>query len=200
NGNTPTPGINQHLIVVCLVSSDCTQPSGWLAPAKIADDVGLQPFNNGNDPDANGCDPGVQCLPPNGYRLDDFVVGSLAVDIGGRLYFTWADFRNAVGSTCDTGDTGTAVGPCDNDVFYASSTSGGQTWSAPIDVSSGNEGTTRSAQWQPWSAVTPQGNTLYIAYYDRHFAACESSGCNDISLATVTNPGAAPGTRAPHRL
>ena len=44
-------------------------------------------------------------------------------------------------------------------MFFAVSTTGGQAWSAPIDVSSRNEGTTKSAQWQPWSAVNPLGDS-----------------------------------------
>src|SRR5246127_5000057 len=92
NGNTPLPGIGQHLIVSC--SANCNMASSWSAPVKISDDFGTQPVG----PNAvTGCPPGRQCLPPNGYRLDDFVEGSLSVDNSGNLYFLWADFRNGGG-------------------------------------------------------------------------------------------------------
>jgi hypothetical protein len=48
-----------------------------------------------------------------------------------------------------------------------------------------------SAQWQPWSAVTPDGSTLWVAYYDRSYGNCEMDGCNDITLARVSNPASA---------
>jgi len=77
--------------------------------------------------------------------------------------------------------------PCDNDVFYAASTNGGATWSAPFLVTPpATFGA--SAQWQPWSSVSSNGSTLYVAFYDRHFGTCETDGCNDITLATIGNP------------
>jgi hypothetical protein len=177
SGNTPLPGINQHLIVSC--SANCEMASSWSAPVKISDDFGTQPVG----PNATtACAPGRQCLPPNGYRLDDFVEGSLSVDNSGNLYFVWADFRNG-GGTC-TGSAATATPPCNNDVFYAFSTDHGATWSAPFNVTPAKKfGPT--AQWQPWSAVTSDGETLWIAYYDRSYGNCEFSGCNDITAAAV---------------
>jgi hypothetical protein len=177
NGNTPLPGINQHLIVSC--SANCDMASSWSAPVKISDDFGTQPVGPNT---ATACAGGRQCLPPNGYRLDDFVEGSLSVDNSGNLYFVWADFRNG-GGTC-TGSAATATPPCNNDVFYVFSTDHGATWSAPFNVTPARKfGPT--AQWQPWSAVTSDGETLWIAYYDRSYGNCEFSGCNDITAAAV---------------
>ncbi len=48
-----------------------------------------------------------------------------------------------------------------------------------------------SAQWMPWGAVVPNGSKLYVAYYDRSYGGCEFTGCNDITLATISNPTAA---------
>ncbi len=177
NGNTPLPGINQHLIVSC--SANCDMASSWSAPVKISDDIGTQPVGPNA---ATGCSPGRQCLPPNGYRLDDFVEGSLSADDAGNLYFVWADFRNGGGSC--TGSAATATPPCNNDVFYVFSSDRGATWSAPFNVTPANKfGPT--AQWQPWSAVTPDGEKLWIAYYDRSYGNCEFTGCNDITAAAV---------------
>jgi hypothetical protein len=175
NGNTPTAGLNQHMIVSCPPGSDCSNPANWTAPVKISDDYGTQP----SGPDAaSGCPRGRQCLPPNGYRMDDFVEGSVSVDNSGGLYFVWADFRNGA-VTCAF----PATTPCDNDVFYSFSTDHGATWSAARQLTPAG-----SAQWMPWSAVTPDGKTLWVAYYDRSYGSCESAGCNDITLAKVKSP------------
>jgi len=66
-------------------------------------------------------------------------------------------------------------------VFYAYSTNFGATWSSTRKVTPAG-----SAQWQPWSAVKSDSK-LYIAYYDRKYGGCETTGCNDITLTTVTN-------------
>jgi hypothetical protein len=122
NGNTPTVGVNQHMIVSCAPANDCSKSVSWTAPVKITDDFGTQPFG----PVAStACAGGRQCLPPNGYRLDDFVEGSLSVDNSGNLYFVWADFRNGAPNCNPNGAAATATTPCDNDVFYSYSTNGG---------------------------------------------------------------------------
>ncbi len=184
NGNTPVLGLNQHVIVSCPPTSNCSLAASWTAPVKISDDVGTQPFG----PVAStACPAGRQCLPPNGYRLDDFVEGSVSVDKNGKLYAVWADFRNG-GANCNPlGPAATATPPCDNDVFYSFSTDKGQHWSATRNLTPASR-FGPSAQWMPWSAVTPDGSSLWVAYYDRSFGNCESTGCNDISLARVDNP------------
>src|SRR6201993_949760 len=182
NGNTPLPGIGQHLIVSC--SANCNMASSWSAPVKISDDFGTQPVG----PNAvTGCPPGRQCLTPNGYRLDAFVGGSLSVDNSGNLYFVWADFRNGGGSCPPLSSAATATPPCNNDVFYVFSTDHGATWSAPFNVTPASK-FGPSAQWQPWSTVTPDGQRLWIAYYDRSYGNCEFTGCNDITAAEVHRP------------
>jgi len=179
NGNTPLFGINQVLFISCPGSADCTNPANWAAPVKINDLVGLHPIALGSN--VAGCPVGRQCLPPNGYRVPEFTSMSLSMDSSGNLFATWADFRNG-GPPCDTLDFATAAPPCDNDVFYASSSDGGGAWSAAHQLTPAG-----SAQWQPWSAVSANGK-LFVAYYDRQYGNCEFSGCNDITVARVTNP------------
>lgn len=192
NGNTPTSGLNQHLIVKCLVANDCSIPASWSTPVKISDDYGMQPF--GPDP-VSGCEAGRQCLPSNGYRMDDFVEGSISVDKNGKLYAVWSDFRNGTGGSCDwnggaSGQAAIATPPCNQDVFYSYSTDGGATWSVAFNVTPiATFG--KTAQWMPWSAVTPSGTKLYIAFYDRSYGNCETTGCNDITLATITSAATA---------
>ncbi|MEZ4860852.1 MAG: hypothetical protein R3C14_06070 [Caldilineaceae bacterium] len=184
NFNTPLLGVNQILFVSCPVTADCTDAAGWAPPVKVNDLIGTQPL--GPDP-ATGCAAGRGCLPPNGYRVPEVTSISISVDRAGNLFAVWADFRNGGGS-CDwqngtLGSAATAVPPCDNDVFYAYSTDHGQSWSDAIKLSPAD-----SAQWMPWSAVTPKGDVLWVAYYDRSYGNCEFTGCADITLVQVNNP------------
>ncbi len=180
NVNTPTI-VAQQMIVTCMGTADCTKTTNWSKPVKVADDFRTQPFYLGpalNDP-VTGCPRGRRCLPPNGYRINDFGAGAIDPTTG-RLYFSWSDFRN--GGPCATMN-GLPVEPCanhNNNVFIVSSDDGGSTWSKPTLVSSATH--TNAAQWQAWMAVGPDG-TVYVAYYDRQYGRCEATGCNDITVA-----------------
>ncbi|MFN0148739.1 MAG: sialidase family protein [Dehalococcoidia bacterium] len=180
NGNIPGNGISQHLLVKCAPTNDCANPASWSMPARISTDIGTQPIG----PSAEGCPAGRQCLPPNGYRINDF--GAVSIDAAGRLYFAWADFRNGGGTCAPLSPAAAATPPCDNDIFYSFSTDGGATWADPINVAPASL-VGKSAQWQPWAAVSEDG-VLYIGYYDRSYGNCEMTGCNDITLASVQRP------------
>ncbi|MBI4671203.1 MAG: exo-alpha-sialidase [Chloroflexi bacterium] len=182
NGNTPLPGVNQVLFVKCPGSADCTNPANWSAPVKVGDLIDNHPTG----PSPEGCPAGRQRLPPNGYRVPEFTSISVSVDLDNRLYVVWSDFRNG-GPPCDTGNAATSTPPCNNDVFYAFSTDGGATWSDTRNITPQRE-FGKTAQWQPWSAVAPKGNRLWVAYYDRSYGDCETTGCNDITLVRVRNP------------
>ncbi len=189
NSNTPVSGEDQHLIVKCPVSKDCTSAANWTAPVKITNDIAKQPFG---PVVSTGCSSGRQCLPPNGYRVSDDTYGSLSVDKNGNVYHVFSDFRNGVGGSCDwnngaPGQAAVATPPCNQDVFYSFSTDGGATWSPIVNITPASKfGST--AQWQPWSAVAPDGKTLWVAFYDRSYGNCEFDGCNDITLAKIQNP------------
>jgi hypothetical protein len=175
NGNTPGPGTNnQILIVSCPMAADCSQSASWTTPVKVADLFDLQPVGP-----TGGCPTGRNCLPPNSYRLDDFVEISLSVDNANRLFVAFADFRNGKANCMGANP----VPPCDNDVFYTFSVNHGATWSSARKITPAG-----SAQWQPWSVVSPDGSKLFVAYYDRSYGTCEQTGCNDITLAEVVNP------------
>ncbi|MDE3091304.1 MAG: hypothetical protein KGJ80_18205, partial [Chloroflexota bacterium] len=190
NGNTPTVGLNQYFLVRCPgiggnpATTDCSIKANWSAPVKIADMYDSEPVG---PVASSGCPGGRQCLPPNGYRMDPFVEGSVSVARNGNLFFSWSDFRNGAANCNPNGSAATAVPPCNEDVFYAYSTNGGATWSSTIGLTNIlHFGST--AQWWPWNAVTPDGSTLYVAFYDRSIGSCEFTGCADIMLATVANP------------
>jgi hypothetical protein len=185
NGNTPGVGINQVLFVKCPASADCSNKASWTQPVKVNDLIDNAPV--GPDP-VTGCPRGRECLPPNGYRVPEFTSISTSIDNAGNLYTVWADFRNG-GPPC-AGSAPSATPPCDNDVFYSASTDGGATWSPAVNVAPASK-FGANAQWQPWSSVTPDGNTLWIGYYDRHYGNCETTGCNDITLAKVGTPSGA---------
>jgi hypothetical protein len=193
NGNTPEIGFNQILIVRCPATRNCADPASWTQPVKVNDLVGTHPIGVPGDP--TGCPPGRQCLPPNGYRAPEFTGISVSVDNRSRVYVAWWDTRN-LAPPCEGPDdtiipTTAASPPCDSDVFYAYSTDRGATWSDAVNVQPSDTPGAGPAQWQSWSDVTADGRRLYIAYYDRSYGNCETEGCNDITLATVTNAATA---------
>jgi hypothetical protein len=181
NCNTPEAaplggiGVCQQMFVKSADAGDT-----WTDPVVVGKDIGLEPFSV-PDNELPNCDLFRQCLPPNGFRLDDFP--SLGIDEEtGQLATFWADFRN--GGPCATDPTfGVPVLPCQNynsDVFASISNDGGATWGKTKLVTDDP-----AAQWQPWGDV--ENGTLYVGYYDRGYGTCEKKGCNDITLARSTN-------------
>jgi hypothetical protein len=190
NGNIPGAGIQQVLMVKCPVSLDCSNSANWTSPVKVGDMIATHPVGT---PAQNGC-PFRQCLPPNGYRAPDETTVTISVDRNSNLYTTWADHRNNTNPNCQLPVVGGSP-PCDHDIFYAFSTNGGTTWSATRDITP-RARFGENAQWQPWSEVTADGSRLWVAYYDRHYGNCETTGCNDITAAEITNPASASPTYA----
>jgi hypothetical protein len=39
--------------------------------------------------------------------------------------------------------------------------------------------------------VSPDGTKLFVGYYDRSYGTCETTGCNDITMATIKKPATA---------
>ncbi|MFN2466839.1 MAG: sialidase family protein [Gaiellaceae bacterium] len=190
NGNTPDYGINQVLFVRCpmvgqpVSGTDCSNQANWSGPSRVADLIETHPIG----PSPSGCPPGRQCIPPNGYRAPMVTSITASVDNAGRLYVSWADTRN-IGPNCHYTNP-SPTPPCNSDVFYAWSTNGGTSWSPARNLTP-PPGFGQTAQWQPWSDVTHDGSALIVAFYDRSNGDCESSGCNDITLAGVRNPAQA---------
>jgi hypothetical protein len=89
----------------------------------------------------------------------------MAAAPNGELYATWADYRAAPDPATDADDA-------QADIVFTKSTNGGNTWSAPTVV---NQDKTNADQFQPYIAVTPQGE-LQIAYFDRRHDVRQTSG------------------------
>jgi hypothetical protein len=185
NGNVPGAGIEQVLNVKCPAAADCALPASWTAPTKVGDMISTHPVG---PPTQNGC-PNRQCLPPNGYRAPDETTVTNSVDRDGNVFVTWADHRHNTNVNCQLGAPGGGSGPCDHDILYAFSTNGGGTWSATRTITP-RSSFGETAQWQSWSEVTRDGSRLWVAFYDRHYGNCETTGCNDITAAEIRNPTA----------
>jgi hypothetical protein len=185
NGNIPGAGIEQVLFVKCPAAADCANQASWTAPVKVGDMIATHPVG---PPSQNGC-PGRQCLPPNGYRAPDETTVTISTDLSSKLFVSWADHRNNTNPNCELGAAGGGSGPCDHDIHYAYSTNGGAAWSATRTITPrSNARFGETAQWQPWSEITKDGDRFWVAFYDRSYGDCETTGCNDITAAEIRNP------------
>jgi hypothetical protein len=183
NGNVPGAGQEQVLLVKCPASANCSLPASWTAPVRVGLMVATHPVG---PPSQNGC-PNRQCLPPNGYRAPTETTVTVSVDLDNELFVSWADHRNNTNVNCQLGAPAGGSGPCDHDIHYAFSTNGGSTWSSTRTITPRSR-FGETAQWQSWSEITKDGNRLWVAYYDRSYGNCESTGCNDITAAEIRNP------------
>jgi hypothetical protein len=181
NGNTPEGASNQVLMVRCPVTKECDAEADWEGPFFVGPLIGTHPTGVAGNPE--GCPARRECLPPNGYRVPEFTSMSISVDQSNRLYATWADHTE--GKAPCLGTLPPARPPCDHEVWYSFSLNGGTTWAPRINVTDrlGN-----TAQWQPWHDVMGDGSKVQVAFYDRHYGNCEFTGCNDITLASITKP------------
>ncbi len=74
------------------------------------------------------------------------------------------------------------------DVYFTSSTNGGLTWSTPTRV---NDDGTRNDQWQPTIAVTPDGKSVGVFWYDRRLSPTNSKIDYFGRIGTATASGVA---------
>src|SRR5438105_11123118 len=127
-------------------------------------------------------------LPPTNFR--DGIIENFTASPAypGHLYLTYENYDPVGGHM---------------DVYFAQSTDGGLTWSAPSLVND-DAGTTATDQFQPSVAAGP-GGAVAIAFYDRR-AACPSGDpailtshwghantCIDLSLQAYNDSGPAAG-------
>ena len=153
----------------------------WSAPVKVGDDIATQPVQTLSGLMPNGCPQFRQCLPPSGHAVNDFP--SVGVDEeSGTLAVFWSDFRNGSFTADKNGNL--ACSPCNADVFAATSSDGGATWSQTSQAD-----TSTAAQFLPHGDVDERGN-LVVAYYDQSYGGGDRTGALGLTLAVSRNGGA----------
>jgi hypothetical protein len=81
-----------------------------------------------------------------------------------NVYVTWTDLSGETGCTTPANEPGTnAASTCKTRVWFARSTDGGSTWSAPVKV---NNQASNNDQFNPWLAVDETTGNLGVMYYD----------------------------------
>jgi len=165
NGNTPTVGVNQHMVVSCaprtIAASRQLDRAG--EDHRRLRDTAVRPVAS------TACAVGRQCLPPNGYRLDDFTQGSLSRIIPANLL--------CMGRFPERAPNCNPMAPRQRHdtlrqrrlLFLFDQR--GATWSAAKNLTPKSKfGPT--AQWMPWSGVTPTAGRCGRVY-DRSYGNCE---------------------------
>jgi hypothetical protein len=89
-----------------------------------------------------------------GFRSNAFAQAVINPANANQIYLVYNDCSSTpCTSSADHGD-----------IFLTSSTDGGTTWSTSVKV---NDDTTSNDQFMPTVAITPNGQNLYISWYDR---------------------------------
>jgi hypothetical protein len=109
-----------------------------------------------------------------GFRSNSFPHAAVN-PVNGNIYVVYSDCSsNPCSSSADHGN-----------VFFRQSTNGGTTWSAAVMVN--DDGTTRD-QYMPTIAVTPDGTSLFVPFYDRRADAANSLIGRWAAFATIAGP------------
>jgi hypothetical protein len=101
----------------------------------------------------------------------DFYRGVLIYASGGAwrtatvndVYVTWNDLSGDPGCTGGFGPGSRASSLCKSRIFFARSTDGGATWSAPVKI---NDKVGRNDQFFPWMVVDESNGKISVTYYD----------------------------------
>jgi hypothetical protein len=81
-----------------------------------------------------------------------------------NVYATWTDLTGATGCTGPANEPGTnAASTCKTRIWFASSTNGGTTWSAPVMI---NNQASLNDQFNQWMGVDETTGRLAVIYYD----------------------------------
>lgn len=109
-----------------------------------------------------------------GFRSNSFPHAAVN-PASGNIYVVYNDCSsNPCSSSSDHGD-----------VFFRQSTNGGTSWSAAVKVN--DDGTTRD-QFMPTIAVTPDGTSLFVPFYDRRADNANSLIGRWAAFATIAGP------------
>jgi len=80
------------------------------------------------------------------------------------VYVSWTDLSGETGCTAPSNEPGTnTASSCKTRIWFARSTDGGSTWSAPARI---NHQASKNDQFNPWLAVDETNGTLGLMYYD----------------------------------
>jgi hypothetical protein len=80
------------------------------------------------------------------------------------VYATWTDLTGATGCTSAANEPGSnAASTCKTRIWFARSTNGGSTWSAPVMI---NNKTSLNDQFNQWMGVDETTGRLAVIYYD----------------------------------
>jgi len=100
--------------------------------------------------------------PSDGFQFTQFPKLAVSPLSSSNLYITY----NGVGTK--TGDN--------SDIFFIYSTNGGSSWSSPVRV---NDDAISEDQWSPTMAITPDGKSILVYWYDRReIISCPSNNGN----------------------
>ena len=81
-----------------------------------------------------------------------------------NVYASWMDLSGETGCTRATQEPGTNIAAsCTTRIWFARSTNGGTSWSAPVKI---NASSGLNDQFNPWLAVDPTTGKIGIMYYD----------------------------------
>ena len=81
-----------------------------------------------------------------------------------NVYATWTDLSGVSGCTAPANEPGTnAASTCKTRIWFARSTDGGATWSAPVML---NNQSSLNDQFNQWMVVDETTGRLAIIYYD----------------------------------
>lgn len=102
------------------------------------------------------------------------------------VYASWVDLTGATGCTAPANEPGTNVSStCKTRVWFARSTDGGTTWSAPVMT---NNQSTLNDQFNQWLGVDPVTGRIALIYYDT--AGGTSRKKTDVYYQTSADNGA----------
>jgi hypothetical protein len=198
--STPNDNRNQILIVK---SSDGGVT--FTPPQKVADYYDLPECAPGDGSAGAANNLGRSCVGTNNvnggtdsshFRAANYPSGAVDPTNPSALYVHFGSYVNKLSNETASGcfatgfaatGNNTFTGHCRNHILQARSTDGGLHFDGtttdpralPI-VSGGAD----AHQWWQWTAAAPNGR-IDVSFYDRSYAGCQQTGCQDITLASL---------------
>ncbi len=101
----------------------------------------------------------------NGRRILIYVTaGAYRTASKNLVYAAWTDLSGETGCTAASNEPGSSTtSACKTRIWFARSTNGGTSWSAPVKI---NNQSGKNDQFNPWLAVDETNGAIGIMYYD----------------------------------